>query len=113
MNKIYLPTNNNEQRAFDPAEILYFHSDGSYTHVYFMQGRMKTLRKPLKDVESSVDPMIFFRINKQSIINLNHIQSLQRDQKFTCVLSDGERLPVSRRRKKEFLKRLDQTNTLL
>ena len=113
MKKIYLTTSSNELKPFAPEEILYFHSDGSYTRVYLTRERMETLCKPLQDVESSVDPTIFVRIDHQTIINLNHIQTLQRDKTIICFLSNGEHFHIARRRKKEFLKRLDQSNTLL
>ena len=113
MNKIYITTSSNELKAFFPEEILYFHSDGSYTQAYLTEERMETLCKPLKDVESSVDPTIFVRINHQTIINLSHIQNLKKGDQLKCTLSNGEEFLVSRRKRNEFIKRIDQTNTFL
>ncbi len=80
-------------------EVRYFQADGHYTQVY--TGRESYLcNLSLFDLERRLDSSQFIRIHRSYIINLEHIEVLERVDNQWYVTPDtleNERLPVSRR----------------
>jgi DNA-binding LytR/AlgR family response regulator len=56
----------------------------------------------MKEVEEKLKDMDFFRCNKGYLLNLAHVDGVQEG----CVIMNGERLVISRARKKEFMEAL-------
>lgn len=77
-------------------------SDNYYTHFYFKDGGHLLISKTLKDVESLLQEGNFIRPHKSHLINIRFIQNFNRDEN-TILLSDGSRIPVSRRKKEKIL----------
>ncbi|MCB1050179.1 MAG: response regulator transcription factor [Acidobacteria bacterium] len=61
--------------ALDPEKIAYFWSEHKITFVRGLDGTRYMTDFNLKDLESQLDPSLFFRLNRQYLI---HIQSVQR-----------------------------------
>ncbi|MEL6251323.1 MAG: LytTR family DNA-binding domain-containing protein [Bacteroidota bacterium] len=80
------------------GEIRMFESVGNYSKVYF-EGGKPMIHKSLNYLEGVLDPEIFFRVNRQQIINLNHIDKLDSwfNGKLKIRLKSGEEVEVSRR----------------
>ena len=57
-------------------------------------------RGSLGQLEKDMEGATFARCNSGYIVNLRNIKSIEKD---TVIMSNGDRLPVSRARKKEFL----------
>ena len=57
-------------------------------------------RGSLGQLEKDMEGSTFARCNSGYIVNLRNIKSIEKD---TVIMSNGDRLPVSRARKKEFL----------
>jgi len=77
-------------------------SDNYYTHFYFKGGRHLLISKTLKDVESLLQEGNFIRPHKSHLINIRFIQNFNRDE-ATISLTDGSKIPVSRRKKEKIL----------
>ena len=60
-------------------------------------------RGTMKDVMESLTDGSFALCNKSCAINLNYIQMIDRDE---AVLTNGERLQISRTRKTEFMQQI-------
>ena len=58
------------------AEVRLFEINGSYTQIYFDQHR-PLIPRTLAQLEARLDPKVFFRINRQQIINLNHVAGIE------------------------------------
>jgi len=67
--------------------------DGHKTHI---------LRETMKSMEKRLDPKLFERIHRSTIVNISRIDSLKSDTsgKYTVVLHSNKELPVSRNYKK-------------
>jgi two-component system LytT family response regulator len=101
--KIALPTNN----GFDfltLSTILYFKSAGNYSHIYTVDGRTTLMSLSLIHTQSRLPSSSFIRIHHSYIINLEHLIRYEKGDGGTVYLANGIALPVSREKKKKFLK---------
>lgn len=90
---------------FTPDEILYCESDGNYSRLFLTNQKTLFLSKKLKEMEDILPKKIFFRIHNSYIINLQKVREyLKKD--YYVVLENGTKLPVSRYRKSNFLKKI-------
>lgn len=66
------------------------------------------LRRSLSELETELDPAIFCRVHRSSIVNLERVRGLKLngDGEYDVLLESGERLRLSRRYRKEFQSRL-------
>ncbi len=97
-------------RVIPLREVVYFFSDGGLTRMH-TRGREYVLEFTLNDLEASVDPVLFFRISRAAIVNLEFVSEIRPMTGGTAdvALNTGKALEVSRRRVKELLDRLQGT----
>ena len=81
------------------SDIRIFESVGNYSRIYF-ENNKPLIQRSLNYLEGVLDQGVFFRINRQQIINLNYIEKLDNwfSGKLKVTLKTGEELEVSRRR---------------
>ncbi len=95
------------ETSFIPLDqIIYCEADGSYTHLYQVEGPKLMLSKSLKEMELLVGDHGFFRVHHSYLINLDHIQKYIRGEGGQVVLTANYTIDVSRRKKEEFLRRI-------
>lgn len=88
-------------------EIACLFAQGAYTEVINLGGEMIVSTNPLKYFDSMFeDNTNFFRISKSCLINLNQIKTYRKNSDM-IELENGLEVEVARRRRKEFLDRLD------
>ena len=63
--------------------------------------------KTLKEYEELLNDYDFMRVHNSHLINLHHVKNYSRGEGGTVTMSDGTSVDVSRRKKDEFLKRLE------
>ncbi len=70
--------------------------------------RTHLLRRTLSELEQELDPGVFCRIHRSTIINIDRLRSLDMgaDGEYAACLKDGTRLRVSRRYRKSLQDRL-------
>jgi two-component system LytT family response regulator len=78
-------------------------SDNYYTHFYFDNGSHLLISKTLKEVEGMLEEFDFIRPHKSHLINIHCIQNFNRDEGGFITLTDGSKIPVSRRKKEKVL----------
>lgn len=86
-------------------DILYCTADGAYCNVVTLDGR-HLVSKTLVDIKRQLDNDQFVRIHASHIINMSHVGRYVKSDGGSIVLDDGTVLPLSRRRRQEFLDRL-------
>jgi two-component system LytT family response regulator len=66
------------------------------------------LRRSMADLEQELDPTVFCRIHRSTIVNLSRVRGLKvgEDGEYDVVLEDGIRLRLSRSHRKELQNRL-------
>jgi two-component system LytT family response regulator len=88
------------------GEVVWVEADGAYVVVH-VGGRNHVLRESLAQILERFGPGRFLRIHRSAGINLDHLRALKRGKTGLAVeLSDGTRLPISRRKAREVLAHL-------
>jgi len=71
------------------------------------------LRKSMAELEQELDPHIFCRVHRSTIVNLRKVNALQVDAsgEYEVILASGEKLRLSRRFRKDLQSRMRQFGT--
>ena len=87
----------------DLADIRVLEIMGSYTRIYF-KDQKPMIPRSLNYMESRLDTEVFFRANRQQIINLKYIKRIEPwfSGTLKVYLKDGEEIEVSRRQSIKF-----------
>jgi len=90
-------------QVIDLDEIIYAESSGNYTNIYFTNKPMVCTTKPMHEYEALLQDAGFARIHKSILVNLLHVKEYIRGEGGSIILSTGQILEVSRRKKESFL----------
>jgi two-component system, LytTR family, response regulator len=71
-------------------------------------GKTHLLRRSIAELEQELDPVLFCRIHRSTIVNLNRVRGLKLDEDgdYTVLLESGTTLRLSRRYRKQLQARL-------
>lgn len=83
------------------ADICYVESQG-HRLIFYTRTEEYVTFATMKEIEEKLQYFHFFRCNKGSLLNLAFVDGVQDG----CVIINGERLAISRARKKEFMEEL-------
>ena len=103
--KIAIPTAHGFE-ILSLGEIVYIRSNNSYTVSYLVNGNEFIITHPLKDYEELLEEYNFCRVHQSYLINMDHIRSYSRIDGGRVIMSNGMAIEVSRRKRDDFLKRL-------
>ena len=81
-------------------DFLFFEGAINYTWIHFKSGKQKVIARTLIYVQQKIDSETFARVSRKHLVNRKFIVEIGED---FVVLSDNTVLPISRRRKQEFL----------
>lgn len=81
--------------------------DGNYATVHF-RGERAMLGRSLATLEGRLDPSLFFRANRNTLVNLRMVVAIDLavGDGYTLTLKDGAEVEVSRRQARELRERL-------
>ena len=88
------------------SEIIHIEAEGSYCNIFLINNDRLIVSKNMKELESLLDSKIFFRAHQSYIVNLNFVKKVLKDEGGLILLQDDSKVPISRRRKEDFLKEL-------
>lgn len=82
--------------------------EGNYVRLHFLDNKA-LLARSMSYVEEKLDPAIFFRANRQQIINMDYVSAIEPwiNEGLLIKLRDGNQVEVSRRQAKELKARLE------
>ena len=101
-NKIAL-SNSDGLVMVDVDNIMHIEADRSYCYVYEAGQNKMMISKPMIEIEKMLPQGLFFRSHASHIINVNHLRRYSYEDGGIAILNDGTQVPVSRRKKQEFL----------
>jgi two-component system, LytTR family, response regulator len=88
------------------SEIVCLEADGPYT-IFHLNAQPKIISsRHLKEYDEMLSPNGFFRCHHSFLVNMNHIKRYVRTDNYV-ILSNGFQAEVSKRRKDEFLLKLE------
>jgi len=100
--KVALPTFDGLE-FINMEDILYCQSDGAYSNVFFTDGNKLYISKTLRYLEDALCNFHFFRVHNSYIVNLHHVKKYSKTDGGMLILSNGEKVRVSRSKKDELL----------
>ena len=87
-------------------DILHCVASGSYTDFHLLDGTKITVSKPLKEYEQMLASFNFIRSHHSHLVNISHINKLDKQDGGSIVLNNGIELPISQRKWEKVLKML-------
>jgi DNA-binding LytR/AlgR family response regulator len=81
-------------------EILFFEGDINYSRIHFKTGKQRVISRTLLYIEQKIATDSFARISRKYLVNRKFIVEVGKD---FVVLLDKTVLPISRRRRGDFL----------
>ena len=86
---------------FDKREIDRVEADSNYIRV-FVNERSYIIRNTLRSVEAKLDPDVFMRVNRSTIINVDRIRELIENEKneYELILKDKRSIKWGRQYRK-------------
>lgn len=81
------------------SEIVYCEASSNYTNFHFSDRALICASKPIHEYETLLEDCGFIRIHKSFLINIEHVKEYQRGEGGQVVLSNGDIVEVSRRKK--------------
>lgn len=83
-------------------DIVFCKSEGSYSYIYLKDQSPLMVSKNLSEMEELIKSSRFFRIHKSHLINQDHILKVNKAEGGEVLMSNQEKVPISRQRKSEF-----------
>ena len=91
-------------RFIDPEEVIRCEAEGKYTTVYLQDGEKIVASKNLKEFEQAFPEDGFQRIHHGHLVNVSAIRTYRKELN-SLEMNNGDSVPISHRRKDEFLRR--------
>jgi two-component system LytT family response regulator len=93
--------------AVNVGEVTWIEADGAYVNVH-AGGRTHTVRESMAQIIERLGAASFIRIHRSAGINLAHVRAVRRAKTtgLEVELSDGVRLPISRRKARDVIELL-------
>ncbi len=89
------------------SNMIYCEADGMYCTIFLSNGTPILISKSLKALENLLNEHAFFRIHRSYLINMNHAIRFIKTDGGEVHMSNGDAIPVSQRRKDQFIKQLE------
>ena len=84
-------------------DIIRVSSAGNYCIYHLINGRDIVASYILKRAYEDLSEDIFFRVHNSHIINFNFVEKMNKVDGYMIIMKDGTKIPLSRRRKDEFM----------
>lgn len=88
-------------------QILHIEADGNYSTFYLSDGKSLVSSRNLKQFEEELDER-FFRVHHSHLINLHRISRLKQSSGSHIELEDGSKVPLAKRRRDAFLRKVKE-----
>jgi two-component system LytT family response regulator len=89
-------------------EIIYAEASNNYSNFHFTDKRIICTAKSLFEYEELLADSGFVRIHKSFLVNLLHVKEYIRGEGGSVILSNGQEVEVSRRKKEFFMGRMKE-----
>lgn len=90
------------------SDIYFCKSDNSYTTFYFKDNDSIIVSKGLKEYETLLSNHFFYRTHQRYLVNLNHINKVEKTDGGFIIMKNKKEIPVSSRQMKKLISMLSQ-----
>ncbi len=87
--------------VIDSRGITRLEAENNYTRIFTLKGEQFFVCRTIKDFEILLDPEIFLRVHKSSVINLNFLKEFVNIDGTYVLMKDNVKVQVSRRKIQE------------
>lgn len=87
--------------------ILYLKADGSYTHIYMIDGTKHLIAKKMKTFERLLEHPAMYRSHRSFLINLGHVKQFIRNEGGYIVMENNDVVSLARDKRDSFLDRIE------
>ncbi len=87
----------------ETKDIIRIETYGNYSFVFLVASERLLVSRNLKEFEEMLPEPDFFRIHQSHIVNTSFVRKHLKDDGGYVVMSDNSTIPISRRRKEEFM----------
>jgi two-component system LytT family response regulator len=94
-----VPATGDRVEFVEVKNIIRCQGECNYTHLYFTDKKPLLVAKSLIEFEELLGEYDFIRVHKTHLISLNHVASFNRNNVGILVVSNGDHVSISRRRK--------------
>ena len=84
-------------------DIIMCEAQKNYTTIHVQNRKPVLVSRPLLEYEKMLDSAGFLRVHKTWLINLQHVAEYHRGEGGVVIMSNGQEVEISRRKKDEFL----------
>ena len=91
-------------------QIIRIQSIGSYSKLFFNNGKSLVVAKVLHLFEDLPQLSSFVRIHRKHLVNTDYIEAYHTQRTFVLILNNGETIAVARRKKRSIGERLSSLN---
>jgi DNA-binding LytR/AlgR family response regulator len=113
LHKKLLIEGSNEIQFIPLKDIIYLKANKNYTEIICENNRKFLSATTLKVQEEKLPQQIFIRANHGYLINLFHLCSIKKHNEFNAIMSNGELIPISSRKKKQVLAKISNSTIVL
>lgn len=89
-------------------EIVRLESEGNYTFFHTDRREKVIVSRGLKEFEDILPSALFFRTHQSHIVNLREVRKVLREDGGYALMGDDAKVPIARRKKEDFLRRLEE-----
>lgn len=90
----------------DINKIIRVEASGSYSTIHIDENQAVLVSKLIKVIEGQLPTDQFYRVHKSHLLNLRYIKEYIREDGGYAKLTNADLIPIARRRKDDFLKKL-------
>jgi two-component system, LytTR family, response regulator len=105
-NRLVIP-HQNGLSLLDIKNIIRLESDGAYTKLFVLDGSTHFVSKNIGHFEDKLKQYNFFRVHHGHLVNAAHVKNFVNGTISQVIMTDGSSVSVSRRKKDEFLKKIN------
>ncbi len=95
-----------EYHVVEVSDIVHISGEGNYSTVHRNQGKQIIVSKPLKFFEDTLPAERFCRVHQSHLVNFACVKKVLKGDEQGILLQNEEIIPLSRRKKDEFMQQL-------
>lgn len=95
-------------QVVDIKDIIYCEASSNYTNFHFVNRSVICASRPIHEYESLLEDSQFVRIHKSYLVNIEYIKEYIRGEGGSVLLSGGQEVEVSRRKKEVLMRKMKE-----